>query len=92
MSPTSRTGRPLPTPCSRLLRDSRDVFVDARERVQGLSDRRPRGVRRQSSQTIGNDIQTSMSGVGNELGQLGSSELDEAAEDVPECDEVASAA
>ncbi len=73
------------------LRDSRDVFVDARESVQGLSTADPAAFGTEL-ETIGNDIQTSMSGIGNELGQLDSSELDEAADDVPECDEVASAA
>ena len=67
------------------LRDSRDVFVDARESVQGLSTADPAAFGTEL-ETIGNDIQTSMSGIGNELGQLDSSELDEASEDVPECE------
>jgi hypothetical protein len=73
------------------LRDSRDVFVDARESVQGLSTVDPAAFGAEL-ETIGNDIQTSMSGIGNELGQLDSSELDAASEDVPECEQVASAA
>jgi hypothetical protein len=73
------------------LRDSRAVFVDARDRVQGLSSADPAAFAAEL-ETLGTDIQTSMSGIGSELGQFESQELNEASEDVPECDGVASAA
>ena len=73
------------------LRDSRAVFVDARDRVQGLSTADPAAFAAEL-ETLGTDIQTSMSGIGSELGQFESQELNEASENVPECDEVASAA
>jgi hypothetical protein len=73
------------------LRNSRDVFEDARDRVQGLSTADPSAFA-QELQTLGSDIQTSMSGIGGELDQFESTELEEAAKDIPACDEVSSAA
>jgi len=73
------------------LRDSRAVFVDARDRVQGLSTADPAAFAAEL-ETLGADIQTSMSGIGSELDQFDASELEEASQDVPECQEVASAA
>jgi hypothetical protein len=73
------------------LRDSRDVFVDARDRVQGLSTADPAAFAAEL-ETLGTDIQTSMSGIGDELDQFDASELEEASQDVPECEQVASAA
>jgi hypothetical protein len=73
------------------LRNSRDVFGDARDRVQGLSTADPAAFA-EELQTLGSDIQSSMSGIGGELDQFASPELDEAAKDVPACQEVASAA
>ena len=73
------------------LRDSRAIFEDARDRVEGLSTADPAAFG-EELQTLGTDLQTSMSEIGGELDQFASPELDEAAQDVPECDEVASAA
>ena len=73
------------------LRDSRAVFEDARDRVQGLSTADPDAFA-QELQTLGTDIQSSMSGIGTQLDQFGSPELDEVSRDIPECQEVAAAA
>jgi hypothetical protein len=73
------------------LRDSRAVFDDARDRAQGLSTADPAAFA-EELQTLGTDIQSSMSGIGSELDQFGSPELDEASKDIPECQEVAAAA
>ena len=73
------------------LQNSRDVFEDARDRVQGLSTADPAAFG-EELQTLGTDIQSSMSDIGGELDQFASPELDEAAKDVPACDEVSSAA
>jgi hypothetical protein len=72
------------------LRDSKAVFEDARDRVEGLSTADPAAFG-EELQTLGTDLQTSMSGIGGQLDQFASPELDEAANDVPECDEVAAA-
>jgi hypothetical protein len=73
------------------LRDSRAIFEGARDRVDGLSTADPAAFS-EELQALGTDLQTSMSGIGGELDQFASPELDEAAEDVPECDEVSAAA
>jgi hypothetical protein len=73
------------------LRNSRDVFADARDRVEGLSTEDPTAFA-QELQTLGTDIQSSMSGIGSELDQFASPELDEVSQDIPECQEVAAAA
>jgi hypothetical protein len=73
------------------LRDSQSVFADARDRVQGLSTADPAAFG-EELQTLGTDLQSSMSGIGGELDQFASPELDEASKDIPECQEVASAA
>jgi len=72
------------------LRDSKAVFEDARDRVDGLSTADPAAFG-EELQTLGTDLQTSMSGIGGELDRFASPELDEAANDVAECDEVAAA-
>ena len=73
------------------LRDSRVIFENARDRVDGLSTADP-AVFGEELQTLGTDLQTSMSEIGGELDRFASPELDEAAQDVPACDEVATAA
>ena len=73
------------------LRDSQSVFADARDRVQGLSTADPAAFG-EELQTLGTDLQSSMSGIGGELDQFASPELDEASKDIPACQEVASAA
>jgi hypothetical protein len=73
------------------LRDSQAVFADARDRVQGLSTADPAAFG-EELQTLGADLQSSMSGIGGELDQFASPELDEASKDIPECQEVAAAA
>jgi hypothetical protein len=73
------------------LRDSRAVFEDAHARVEALSTDDPAAFG-EELQTVGTDIQTSMSTIGEDLGGFESPELDEASEDVPECEEVADAA
>jgi hypothetical protein len=73
------------------LRDSQSVFADARDRVQGLSTADPTAFGEELA-TLGTDLQSSMSGIGGELDQFASPELDEASKDIPECQEVASAA
>jgi hypothetical protein len=72
------------------LRDSKTIFEDARDRVDGLSTADPAAFG-EELQTLGTDLQTSMSGIGGQLDQFASPELDEAADDVAECDEVAAA-
>ena len=73
------------------LSDSRDVFQDAHDRVEGLSTDDPAAFG-EELQTLGTDLQSSMSGIGSELDQFASPELDEASKDIPECQEVAAAA
>jgi hypothetical protein len=70
------------------LRDSQTVFADARDRVQGLSTADPTAFGEELA-TLGTDLQSSMSGIGSELDQFASPELDEASKDIPECQEVA---
>jgi hypothetical protein len=73
------------------LRGSRDVFADAQARVEGLSTDDPAAFG-EELQTLGTDLQSSMSGIGGELDQFASPELDQAFNDIPECQEVAPAA
>ncbi len=73
------------------LRDSRGVFENARDRVEALSTDDPQAFG-EELQTVGTDIQTSMSTIGEDLGQFESPELDEVSKDIPECEEVAAAA
>jgi hypothetical protein len=72
------------------LRDSKAVFEDARDRVDGLSTADPAAFS-EELQALGTDLQTSMSGIGGQLDQFASPELKEAANDVPACDQVAAA-
>jgi hypothetical protein len=73
------------------LRDSRAVFADAHDRVEGLSTDDPAAFA-EELETLGTDIGSSMSGIGGELDQFASPELDEVSQDIPECQEVAAAA
>jgi hypothetical protein len=73
------------------LSDSRDVFADARDRVDGLATDDPTAFT-EELQTLGTDLQTSLAGIGEELDRFDSPELDEASENVPECEQVSSAA
>jgi hypothetical protein len=73
------------------LRDSRGVFQDARDRVEAISTDDPTAFG-EELQTVGTDIQTSMSTIGEDLGQFESQELDEVSKDIPECEAVAASA
>jgi hypothetical protein len=73
------------------LRDSRGVFEDARDRVAAMSTDDPAAFG-EELQTVGTDIQTSMSAIGQDLGRFESPELDEVSKDIPECDAVAASA
>ncbi|MCD6021355.1 MAG: hypothetical protein K0R20_1065 [Actinomycetia bacterium] len=73
------------------LRDSRGVFEDARDRVEAMSTDDPVAFG-EDLQTVGTDIQTSMSTIGEDLGQFESPELDEVSKDIPECEAVAASA
>jgi hypothetical protein len=73
------------------LSDSRDVFADARDRVDGLATDDPAAFG-EELQTLATDLQTSLAGIGEELDRFDSPELDEASENVPECEQVSSAA
>ena len=73
------------------LRDSRGVFENARDRVEAMSTDDPAAFG-EELQTVGTDIQTSMSTIGEDLGRFESPELDEASKDIPECEEVSAAA
>ncbi len=73
------------------LRDSRGVFENARDRVEAMSTDDPSAFG-QELQTLGTDIRTSMSTIGEDLGQFESPELDQVSEDIPECEEVAASA
>jgi hypothetical protein len=70
------------------LGDSKDVFERARDRVAGMSTDDPAAFT-QELQALGTDLETSLSGIGQELETFEAPELDEASEDVPECDEAA---
>jgi hypothetical protein len=73
------------------LRDSRGVFESARDRVEAMSTENPAAFG-EELQTVGTDIQTSMSTIGGDLGRFESPELDEVSRDIPECDAVAASA
>lgn len=73
------------------LRDSRGVFENARDRVEAMSTADPAAFG-EELQTVGTDIQTSMSTIGEDLGQFESQELDEVSKDIPECEAVAASA
>ncbi|MGH2640399.1 MAG: hypothetical protein ACRDGO_01735 [Actinomycetota bacterium] len=73
------------------LRESRDVFESARDRVEAMSTDDPAAFG-EELQTVGTDIQTSMSTIGEDLGGFESPELDEVSKDIPECQEVAASA
>jgi hypothetical protein len=73
------------------LRDSRGVFEGARDRVEAMSTDDPAAFG-EELQTVGTDIQTSMSTIGEDLGAFESPELDEVSKDIPECQEVAASA
>src|SRR5918994_294726 len=73
------------------LRDSRGVFENARDRVAALSTDDPSAFG-EELQTVGTDIQTSMSTIGEDLGRFESPVLDEVSKDIPECEAVAGSA
>lgn len=73
------------------LRDSRGVFENARDRVEAMPTDDPTAFG-EELQTVGTDIQTSMSTIGEDLGRFESAELDEVSKDIPECEAVAASA
>jgi hypothetical protein len=73
------------------LRDSRGVFQDARDRVEAMPTDDPAAFG-EELQTVGTDIQTSMSTIGEDLGRFESPVLDDASKDIPECEAVAASA
>lgn len=70
------------------LRDSRGVFENARDRVEAMSTDDPAAFG-EELQTVGTDIQASMSTIGEDLGRFESPVLDEVSNDIPECEAVA---
>lgn len=73
------------------LRDSRGVFENARDRVEAIPTDDPAAFG-EELQTVGTDIQTSMSTIGEDLGRFESPVLDEVSKDIPECEAVAASA
>lgn len=73
------------------LRDSRGVFEDARDRVEAMPTDDPAAFG-EELQTVGTDIQTSMSTIGEDLGRFESPVLDDVSKDIPECEAVAASA
>jgi hypothetical protein len=73
------------------LRDSRGVFQDARDRVEAMPTDDPAAFG-EELQTVGTDIQTSMSTIGEDLGRFESPVLDDVSKDIPECEAVAGSA
>ena len=73
------------------LRDSRGVFENARDRVEAMPTDDPEAFG-EELQSVGTDIQTSMSTIGEDLGRFESPVLDEVSNDIPECDAVAASA
>jgi len=73
------------------LRDSRGVFQDARDRVEAMPTDDPAAFG-EELQTVGTDIQTSMSTIGEDLGRFESPVLDDVSKDIPECEAVAASA
>jgi hypothetical protein len=73
------------------LRDSRGVFQNARDRVEAMPTDDPAAFG-EELQTVGTDIQTSMSTIGEDLGRFQSPVLDDVSKDIPECEAVAGSA
>lgn len=73
------------------LRDSRGVFENARDRVEAMPTDDPEAFG-EELQSVGTDIQTSMSTIGEDLGRFESPVLDEVSKDIPECEAVAASA
>jgi hypothetical protein len=73
------------------LRESRGVFEDARDRVEAMPTDDPAAFG-EELQTVGTDIQTSMSTIGEDLGRFESPVLDDVSKDIPECEAVAASA
>ncbi len=73
------------------LRDSRGVFQNARDRVEAMPTDDPAAFG-EELQTVGTDIQTSMSSIGEDLGRFQSPVLDDVSKDIPECEAVAGSA
>lgn len=73
------------------LRDSRGVFEDARDRVEAMPTDDPVAFG-EELQTVGTDIQTSMSTIGEDLGRFESPVLDDVSKEIPECEAVAASA
>jgi len=70
------------------LGDVRDVIAAARDRVEGLSTADPEGFATEL-QAVSSDLQTSLQDVVGTLESFEVPELEEAADDVPACDELA---
>jgi hypothetical protein len=66
---------------------ARDVLARARDRAADLPTNDERAFSRRL-RAIADDVQTSLTGVGNTMGELRSPALDEAADDVTECQEL----
>lgn len=73
------------------LRDSRGVFQNARDRVEAMPTDDPAAFG-EELQTVGTDIQASMSTIGEDLGRFQSPVLDDVSKDIPECEAVAGSA
>lgn len=73
------------------LRGSRGVFENARDRVEAMPTDDPAAFA-EELQTVGTDIQTSMSTIGDDLGRFESPVLDDVSKDIPECEAVAASA
>lgn len=73
------------------LRDSRGVFENARDRVEAMPTEDPTAFG-EELQTVGTDIQNSMSTIGDDLGRFESPVLDDVSKDIPECEAVAASA
>lgn len=73
------------------LRDSRGVFQNARDRVEAMPTDDPAAFG-EELQTVGTDIQASMSTIGEDLGRFESPVLDDVSKDIPECEAVAGSA
>ncbi|HET9671506.1 MAG TPA: hypothetical protein VFQ40_01490, partial [Actinomycetota bacterium] len=69
------------------LRDARDVLQRARDDAADLQTGDPEAFG-EELQAIGQDVQTSLTEVGDAMGELESPEVDDVAEDVPECQEL----
>ena len=89
-SRTSTTAMPRPNICSWGCA-TRGVFENARDRVEAMPTDDPEAFG-EELQSVGTDIQTSMSTIGEDLGRFESPVLDEVSNDIPECDAVAASA